>query len=117
MQIKDHVVIVTGASSGIGRSTAIALSGAGAKVALLARTDSALQGLSQQLPGSLPVTVDLTKFDRVREAVRTVHQHYGRIDGLVNNAGRSYAAGIEEIEPALFDTTRLATNSGLSPSA
>ena len=103
MQIKDHVVIVTGASSGIGRSTAIALSGAGAKVALLARTGSALQELSQQLPGSLPVTVDLTKFDRVREAVRTVHQHYGRIDGLVNNAGRSYAAGIEEIEPALFD--------------
>lgn len=103
MQIRDHVVIVTGASSGIGRSTAIALSGAGAKVALLARTDSALQGLSQQLPGSLPVTVDLTKFDRVREAVRTVHRHYGRIDGLVNNAGRSYAAGIEEIEPALFD--------------
>lgn len=103
MQIKDHVFIVTGASSGIGRSTAIALSGAGAKVALLARTGSALQELSEQLPGSLPVTVDLTKFDRVREAVRTVHQHYGRIDGLVNNAGRSYAAGIEEIEPALFD--------------
>ena len=103
MQIKDHVVIVTGASSGIGRSTAIALSGAGAKVALLARTGSALQELSRQLPGSLPVTVDLTKFDHVREAVRTVHQHYGRIDGLVNNAGRSYAAGIEEIEPTLFD--------------
>jgi len=103
MQIKDQVFIVTGASSGIGRSTAIALSGAGAKVALLARTGSALQELSQQLSGSLPVTVDLTKFDRVGEAVRTVHQHYGRIDGLINNAGRSYAAGIEEIEPALFD--------------
>jgi len=103
MQIKDHVVIVTGASSGIGRATAIALAAAGAKVALLARTGSALQELSQQLPGSLPVTVDLTEFDDVRQAIQTVHQHYGRIDGLVNNAGRSYAAGIEEIEPALFD--------------
>jgi short-subunit dehydrogenase len=103
MQIKDHVFIVTGASSGIGLSTATALSERGANVALLARSGDALQNLSQQLPGSLPVIADMTNLDRVREAVRAVHQHYGRIDGLVNNAGRSYAASIEEIEPALFD--------------
>lgn len=103
MQIKDHVFIVTGASSGIGLSTAIALSDRGAKVALLARSGDALQKLAQQLSGSLPVTVDMTNFDQVREAVRAVHQNYGRVDGLVNNAGRSYAAAIEEIEPAIFD--------------
>ncbi|MGB7285069.1 MAG: SDR family oxidoreductase [Candidatus Acidiferrum sp.] len=103
MQIKDHVFIVTGASSGIGLSTAMALSERGAKVALLARSGDALQKLAQQLPSSLPVTTDMTKFDRVREAVGAVHNHYGRIDGLVNNAGRSYAASIEEIDPALFD--------------
>jgi short-subunit dehydrogenase len=103
MQIKDHVFIVTGASSGIGRSTAMALSDRGAKVALLARSGDELQKLSERLPGSLPVTVDMTKFDRVREAVRAVYQQYGRIDGLVNNAGRSYAASIEEIEPEIFD--------------
>jgi short-subunit dehydrogenase len=103
MQIKDHVFIVTGASSGIGLSTAIALSDRGAKVALFARSNDALQKLAQQHPGSLPVTVDMTKFDRVRDAIRAVHQHYGRVDGLVNNAGRSYAASVEEIEPALFD--------------
>ena len=103
MQIKDRVFIVTGASSGIGRSTAIALSDHGAKVALLARSGEELQKLSHQLPGSLPVTADMTKFDRVREGVRAVHQHYGRIDGLVNNAGRSYAASVEEIAPEIFD--------------
>jgi short-subunit dehydrogenase len=103
VQIRDHVFIVTGASSGIGLSTAITLSDRGAKVALLARSSDALQKLAQQLPGSLPVTVDMTGFDQVREAIRAVHQHYGRVDGLVNNAGRSYAASIEEIEPALFD--------------
>ena len=103
MQIKDHVFIVTGASSGIGLSTAIALSDRGGKVALFARGSDALQKLARQLPGSLPVTVDMTEFDRVREAIRAVHQHYGHVDGLVNNAGRSYAASIEEIEPALFD--------------
>jgi short-subunit dehydrogenase len=94
MQIKNHVFIVTGASSGIGLSTA---------VALFARSSDALQELADWLPGSLAVTVDMTEFDRVREAIRDVHQHYGRVDGLVNNAGRSYAAAIEEIDPALFD--------------
>jgi len=103
MQIRDRVFIVTGASSGIGLSTAIALSDRGAKVALLARSTDALQKLAQQLPGSLPITVDMTQFDRVRKAIATVHQHYGRVDGLINNAGRSYAASIEEIEPGLFD--------------
>jgi NADP-dependent 3-hydroxy acid dehydrogenase YdfG len=91
MQIKDRVFIVTGASSGIGLSTAIALSERGAKVALLARSTDALQELAQKLPASLPVTSDMTKFDQVREAVRTVHRHYGRVDGLINNVGRSYA--------------------------
>lgn len=62
-----------------------------------------MEKLAQQLPGSLPVTVDMTQFDRVREAVQLVHAHYSRIDGLVNNAGRSYAASVEEIDPALFD--------------
>jgi short-subunit dehydrogenase len=103
MQTKDHVFIVTGASSGIGLSTAIALANRGAKVAVLARNSDALKKLAQQLPGSFPVTVDVTKFDHLRQAVRDVHQHYGRVHGLVNNAGRSYAAAIEEIEPALFD--------------
>ncbi|HLJ91277.1 MAG TPA: SDR family oxidoreductase [Candidatus Angelobacter sp.] len=103
MQIKDHVFIVTGASSGIGLSTAIALSDRGGKVALLARSSDSLQKLAQQLPGSLPVTADMTNFAQVREAIGAVHAHYGRVDGLINNAGRSYAAAIEEIEPALFD--------------
>lgn len=103
MQINDRVFIVTGASSGIGLSTAIALSGRGAKVALLARSTGALQQLAQRLPGSLPVTVDMTEFDGVRQAIGAVHRHYGRVDGLINNAGRSYAAAIEEIDPAVFD--------------
>ncbi|MFY9803665.1 MAG: SDR family oxidoreductase [Candidatus Acidiferrales bacterium] len=103
MEIKDRVFIVTGASSGIGLATAIALSDRGAKVALLARSTAALEELAQKLLGSFPFTVDMTQFTRVREAVGAVHQHYGRIDGLINNAGRSYAAAIEEIEPALFD--------------
>lgn len=103
MQIQDGVFIVTGASSGIGLATAKALAERGAKVALLARSTDALQKLAQQLPGSLALTVDMTQFDRVREAAGEVHRHYGRVDGLVNNAGRSYAAAVEEIDPLIFD--------------
>ena len=45
----------------------------------------------------------MTDFEGVRQAVRDVHLHYGRIDGPINNAGRSYAATVEEIDPAIFD--------------
>lgn len=103
MQIDDRVFIVTGASSGIGLSTAVALADRGAKVALLARNTGALEELAQRLPGSLPIAADMIQFEDVREAVGAVHRHYGRVDGLVNNAGRSYAAAVEEIDPALFD--------------
>src|SRR5579872_964784 len=103
MKIQDHVFIVTGASSGIGFSTAEVLAQKGAKVALLARTKSILEELSKKLPGSLPLVADMTDFDGVRKAVKRVHEHYGRIDGLINNAGRSYAATVEEIDPKLFD--------------
>jgi NADP-dependent 3-hydroxy acid dehydrogenase YdfG len=82
MQIKDRVFIVTGASSGIGLWTAIALSERGAKVALLARSSDALQELTRNLPGSLPVTVDMTRFDRVREVVGAVHDEIFHLNVL-----------------------------------
>ncbi len=103
MEIENHVFIVTGASSGIGLATARVLSGRGGKVALLARSTAALQALAAELPGSLPVTADMTRFDDVRAAVARIHRQYGRIDGLVNNAGRSYATRVEQIDPRLFD--------------
>lgn len=103
MQIESRVVIVTGASSGIGLSTALALSQRGAKVALLARSTDALNEMAHKLPGSLPVTADMTRFDQVRDAVQAVHRHFGRVDALINNAGRSYAAAVEEIDPVIFD--------------
>jgi short-subunit dehydrogenase len=103
MEIEGRVFIVTGASSGIGLATARALGSRGAKVALLARSTDALKELSGELPGSLAVTADMTDFGRVRDAVHEVHEHFGRINGLINNAGRSYAAAVEEIDLAAFD--------------
>ncbi|MEO7271750.1 MAG: SDR family oxidoreductase [Vicinamibacterales bacterium] len=103
MRLDSRVFIVTGASSGIGLATARALAGRGAKVALVARSTDALEQLAATLPDSLAVTADMTDFASVRRAVADIDHHYGRVDGLVNNAGRSYAASVEEIDPALFD--------------
>ena len=103
MNISDNVFIVTGASSGIGLATARLLAAKGGKVALLARSSNLLNEISAELPGSLPVAVDMTDFDAVRTAIAKVKEHYGQIDGLINNAGRSYGSTIEDIDPKIFD--------------
>lgn len=102
MQIADHVFVVTGASSGIGRSTAEALTARGAKVALIARNTIALQELADRLPGSVALTADVTDFAALRSAIDAAHNHFGRLDGLINNAGRGYGAAVEKIDPGAF---------------
>ena len=103
MELNDRVIIVTGASSGIGLAAAKALTAKGAKVALLARSAEAIAALAKELPGSLAVTCDVTDFAGLRGAIANVHAHYGRIDALVNNAGRSYGANVEQIDPEIFE--------------
>lgn len=113
MQIADHVFVVTGASSGIGLSTAEALTARGAKVALIARNTAALQELAARLPGSLALTADVTDFTALKSAIETAHSHYGRLDGLINNAGRGYGAPVEKIDPVAF--TEIVTLNVLAP--
>jgi short-subunit dehydrogenase len=102
MQIADHVFVVTGASSGIGLRTAEALTARGAKVALIARNTAALDDIAARLPGSLPLTADVTDFAALTAAIHAAHSHYGRLDGLINNAGRGYGASVEDIDPVAF---------------
>lgn len=103
MEIKDSIVIVTGASSGIGLSTAQLLAQQGAKVVLAARTVERLEEISRELPDSLVVPTDMTDFQAVKDMVRKTEEHYGRVDALVNNAGRGYEATLEEIDPETFE--------------
>ena len=94
---------MTGASSGIGLCAARHLTALGAKVALVARSTEALEEIQLELPGSYAVTADMTNWDSIRAMVQEVHAHYGKIDGLVNNAGRAYEATIEQIDPEIFE--------------
>jgi NADP-dependent 3-hydroxy acid dehydrogenase YdfG len=89
--IKGKVAIVTGASSGIGYATAVALSKAGAKVAAGARRTDRLRLLETELSGSggevMTKSLDVTNRQDCQSFVDSVFQKWGSIDILVNNAG------------------------------
>lgn len=102
MNIKNKVVIVTGASSGIGLAAATLLTQKGAKVVLTARSKAKLEALSKKLPGSLVIVTDMTKEQSVKDMVAKAYKQFGRIDILVNNAGRGYDAATESIDSAKF---------------
>ena len=84
---------VTGASRGIGRSIAVALAGAGADVALVARSESGLAGTAADITAlgrkAVVLPADVTSQDAVRAAVAAAIDQLGHVDVVVNNAGGS----------------------------
>src|SRR5450759_3367901 len=98
MDVRDKVVLVTGASGGIGKATAELLDGKGAKVALVARSEDKLREICADLRGAFSVTADMSDTRSVRDMVAQVLKHFGRVDALVNNAGRGMIGPIEAID-------------------
>lgn len=90
---------MTGASAGIGLATARLLTDQGAKVALVARSKDKLQDLSTELANSYVVITDMSKPEQITAMVKTIKQHYGRIDALINNAGQGYDSLVEKFNP------------------
>jgi NAD(P)-dependent dehydrogenase (short-subunit alcohol dehydrogenase family) len=99
-RFQDKVVIVTGASSGIGLETALAFARAGARVVLAARTQAKLQEVVDAHPDLRErlrvVPADVTKDEDVRRLVATTIAHFGCLDILVNNAGIGMRAPVAE---------------------
>jgi len=95
-------VIVTGASSGIGASTARLLHAAGAYPVLAARRAGRLAALSEDLGGALAVPTDVTDPAQVHDLVAATLDRHRRIDGLVNNAGASLHGPLMQVDPAEF---------------
>ncbi len=89
--LAGKTVLVTGASSGIGAATALALGRVGAKVVLAARREAPCHALADTIVTSggqaLVVQTDVTQEDAVRRAVDAAVTHFGRLDGAFNNAG------------------------------
>ena len=98
MQIRKKVIIVTGASGGIGRATAKYLAAQGAKLVLAARSAAKLKELAAELPGSLTVPADMTKSADVANLINKTMDRYGRVDVLVNNAGQGMWIPVENID-------------------
>lgn len=97
--LTNKVVIITGASSGIGLALAHEFSGTGACVILAARSVDKLEAVAASLPGeSLAVGCDVTKDEQCRELIRRTVDRFGRIDILINNAGISMRAIVDDVE-------------------
>jgi len=104
MQLKDARVIITGASQGIGRALALEFSGRGARVALAARSEPALDELATEIRGqggeAVVIPTDVTVPAQVERMARETIRALGGIDVLVNNAGVGLNATIADAETA-----------------
>src|SRR5699024_3652779 len=109
MKLKDKVALITGGSRGIGFATAKRFLEEGAKVIVAASrqetADKAVAQLKESVPGASVegICPDLSSLESVREAVKGIHDTYGRIDILVNNAGVSDSVPFTEYTEDLFD--------------
>ncbi|MDW3688913.1 SDR family NAD(P)-dependent oxidoreductase [Cupriavidus sp. CV2] len=106
MMLENKVVIVTGAASprGIGRATASALAAQGAKVVVLDLQQADAERAALELgEGHLGIACDVTDREACQRAAQATLEKYGRIDGLVNNAGITQPVRTLDIQPANFD--------------
>ncbi len=111
--LKDKVSIITGASRGIGRATAVAFAQASAKVVLASRTQHDLETVANLIRAeggeALVVPTDVTQAEAVETLVNRTLQAYGQIDILVNNAGTGVFEPIVDSDPEVW-TQVIASN-------
>jgi NAD(P)-dependent dehydrogenase (short-subunit alcohol dehydrogenase family) len=106
--LKDRIILVTGASRGIGAASAKVLASAGAHVILTARTQGGLEEVEQAIHeagGSATIApLDISKSDSVEPLARAVAERWGRLDGLILNAAQlGDLMPIAHMDPAPFE--------------
>ena len=105
--IEGKVVVITGASSGLGAAAARHLADQGARVVLAARRTERLQALADEITESggdaLPVTTDVTERDQVQALVDAAVEEFGRIDVMLNNAGVMPASRLDRLNVDEWD--------------
>jgi NAD(P)-dependent dehydrogenase (short-subunit alcohol dehydrogenase family) len=101
-RFQDQVVIITGASSGIGRACALEFAGQGARVVLAARRRDVLEEVKEEIERrggrAHPVTCDVTRVEDCRTLMEATVKEFGQIDVLINNAGISMRAAFEDLD-------------------
>ncbi|GGL00042.1 SDR family NAD(P)-dependent oxidoreductase [Nocardia jinanensis] len=108
--VAGRTVLITGASSGIGRAAALRIGGAGARVALVARREAELEQVATEIRrdgGTATVHPgDLNDFDALDGAVAAILAEHGGVDILINNAGRSIRRRLDESYDRFHDFER-----------
>ena len=108
--LRDTVVVITGASAGIGRATARELLGVGARVVLGARRRERLEAIEAEFPGqAVAVEMDVRSPEDCRRLVNTAVERFGRVDSLIANAGIGMYGGILDLTDEAL-ATMLDTN-------
>jgi hypothetical protein len=92
-------VFITGASKGVGRATTEAFHGAGANVVLVARSIGPLEEAAEGLERSLVISLDVSDLDAMERALEQTVDHFGSLDGIVNNAGAHFRGDLEKRTP------------------
>jgi NAD(P)-dependent dehydrogenase (short-subunit alcohol dehydrogenase family) len=107
--LEGQVALVTAASRGLGRAIAVALAAAGADVALGLRDMNSSKDLVAEIEGlgrhALPLQMDVTKLDQIRQAVDAAAAQFGKLDILVNNAGNGFTNLAIDVPEEEFDAT------------
>src|ERR1700722_1793586 len=98
MEIKNKIIIITGASQGIGLAIAKAASHEGAKVVLAARDAEALKNHEKEIANSFAVPTDMRKPGDIKNLIEKTAEKFGRIDILINNAGQGMYTPVENID-------------------
>jgi NAD(P)-dependent dehydrogenase (short-subunit alcohol dehydrogenase family) len=111
--LTGQIALVTGAARGLGRAISLALAHAGADIAVGLRDIKSDGNLPAEIAAqgrrALPLQMDMTRLDQVRQAVADTERQFGRLDILVNNAGISPENPAENVREGDFDAT-LAVN-------
>lgn len=101
MDIRDKVVLITGASAGIGLATVRRFATAGAKLALVARSTDVLKHLAEELQGqgidAIALPTDVSDPQQVRGAIEETMRHFGRLDVIINNVGQAAVGTIADL--------------------
>ena len=107
--LKNKVIIITGASSGIGAATAIRLAKEGAIVIISSRNIKGLDTVADSIRKNkgqvMSIKVDVKNEADIKDMINIVKNKFGRIDAIVNNAGVFYTGKIEDFETEQLDET------------
>jgi NADP-dependent 3-hydroxy acid dehydrogenase YdfG len=98
MDLNDKIMVITGASSGIGMATARRLNRAGVKFVLNARNEDRLKALAAELGGAVCVTGDMIEPETPQKILDAAFSEFGRVDILFNNAGVMHIGEIDEVD-------------------